>query len=99
MADHIMGLDDCRRFCAPAAPAAAHLRKRGNDDRRSSGFSLAFDGRPIHKRVFPGSEPHGIDGPFTLGDLDDHSLPLPHGSMTTTWYLSCKTANGGSRIV
>ena len=41
-------------------------------------------------------EPHVVDGPFTLGDLEIIPLSLPHGRRPTAIY-SFKTAKSGSR--
>ena len=85
-ADHIMGLDDCRRICdvrhgpLPIYASAATLA----DLKRV--FCYAFDGRPIPKGYFH-PDPHVIDGPFRIGDL--HVLPfnLPHGRFVTTGFV------------
>jgi phosphoribosyl 1,2-cyclic phosphate phosphodiesterase len=85
-ADHIMGLDDCRRVCDlrggplpiyASAETMATLRRV---------YDYAFDGRPIPKTYFH-PEPHEITGPFRVGDLDVEAFPLPHGRMITSGFV------------
>lgn len=81
-ADHIMGMDDCRRVCDlrggslplyADAPTLASLRRV---------FEYAFDGRTIPKGYFH-PDPRLIGEPFGLGDLRVSAFPLPHGSIHT----------------
>ena len=86
-ADHVMGLDDCRRFTKLRGfqPLPVYANEPTMDDLKRV-FNYAFDGREIPKGYFA-PDPRIIDGEFLLGDLTVKPVSLPHGTVNTLGFV------------
>ena len=80
-ADHVLGLDEIRRFnfmqggpipCYAAADAWDSIRRT---------FYYVFDGMPREGGGIPKIEAHEITGPFVAAGVDVVPVPLLHGRM------------------
>ncbi len=85
-ADHIMGMDDLRRFCDLRKGSIPIYGTAETLDQLRRVFVYAFDGRAIPPTYFH-PDPKVITGSFSLGDLEVTPFELPHGRTVTTGLL------------
>ncbi|MBX7157098.1 MAG: MBL fold metallo-hydrolase [Verrucomicrobiae bacterium] len=84
-ADHILGMDDLRRFCEMENRAMPLYGSREALETLSRVFFYAFNGENRFKGyVHP--EPHAVQGPFELCGLTWNPLEVPHGKVRTWGY-------------
>ena len=85
-ADHIMGLDDCRRFCAinNNQPLPIYADKKTMSDLERV-YRYAFES-PFNPGYFK-PNPNLINGPFQIGDLNIIPFQQEHGSMGSLGFL------------
>jgi phosphoribosyl 1,2-cyclic phosphate phosphodiesterase len=84
--DHIMGLDDCRRYCDVRNGPLPIYATFDTMEHLKRVYTYAFDGRKIPRGYFQ-PDPRVITGPFKVGDLRVTPYALPHGSTITTGFL------------
>ena len=78
-ADHILGLDDIRRYnWIQGGPVACYAAPATWDDIRRT-FHYAFDGVKRMGGGIPRIDAHDIDGPFAIGNVRVVPVPLWHG--------------------
>jgi phosphoribosyl 1,2-cyclic phosphate phosphodiesterase len=78
-ADHILGMDDVRRFnWIMKAPMPCYADDRTLDDIRKT-FHYVFDPATPKGGGLPALDVHRIEGAFTIGDIAVQPVPLWHG--------------------
>ena len=85
-ADHILGLDEIRRFNTMQGGAIPAFANRVAWDVLKRTFYYAFDGLVREGGGVPQIEDHEIDGPFTWAGVRVVPVPVWHGSLPVLGY-------------
>jgi phosphoribosyl 1,2-cyclic phosphate phosphodiesterase len=78
-ADHILGMDDVRRFNALSGGAMPCYADRATLEDIRKMFSYVFDPATPRGGGLPQLDLRVIEGPLTIGDLDVRPVPVWHG--------------------
>lgn len=78
-ADHVVGLDDVRRFNDLLGGALPVYGAKATLSHLSRMFAYAFSPQPNAPSAIPQLEPHIVTGPFALFGYDVVPLPYIHG--------------------
>jgi len=79
--DHVVGLDDLRRFNAlQKAPMPCYGQSETLDRIRTM-FPYVFESADVHPSAVPRLDLRVIEGPFEVGGRNVTPIPLLHGSM------------------
>jgi phosphoribosyl 1,2-cyclic phosphate phosphodiesterase len=85
-ADHILGLDEVRRFnTLQGTPVPLYGDRRTLDDLRRA-FAYAFDPDTAPGGGIPQLRPFEVGGPFCLGSVEVVPVPIRHGERTILGY-------------
>jgi phosphoribosyl 1,2-cyclic phosphate phosphodiesterase len=85
-ADHIMGMDDCRRFSQQLGGAFPVYASEEAMKAIRKVFAYAFDNPSVPSTYFKPA-PEIITDAFSIGDIDITPVELPHGSMRTQGFI------------
>jgi phosphoribosyl 1,2-cyclic phosphate phosphodiesterase len=85
-ADHVMGLDEVRRFNAlQKGPIACYGDAQTLEDLRRT-FAYVFDPEGVPSGGIPQLRLFSVAGPFSLGGIEFAPIPLVHGRRTILGY-------------
>jgi phosphoribosyl 1,2-cyclic phosphate phosphodiesterase len=85
-ADHILGLDEVRRFNAMQQSAIGCYADARTADALTRMFGYIFDGRPRAGGGVPQLTMFRVAGPFSIGGVEVVPVPLLHGNRTIFGY-------------
>ncbi|MSR64546.1 MAG: MBL fold metallo-hydrolase [Verrucomicrobiae bacterium] len=85
-ADHVMGLDDIRRFNSLQNDAIPLYGSRESVERLRQVFPYAVRHAPIYPG-YPCVHGNAVEGPFTIGDTKITPVTLPHGKTNVYGYI------------